>query len=191
MTTCTGGKEMSVASSLDRADEWLLSHLCDKRLEYLSQKEELTANEKAEILLIQELNMKLICNTLQKETPAQTVQGSDVTSGLLSKAYTNSVNITSQEAWYTSLLKRTLDVVDGIPCVGNVTVFVDSDEISISIMGHIRHDNDLACDVYEISFENLGGIEDFLIHVEGVEIALPDYLEFITEELPAILKKSL
>lgn len=182
---------MSVASSLDRADEWLLSHLCDKRLEYLSQKEELTANEKAEILLIKELNMKLICNTLQKEVPVQTVQGSDVTSGLLSKAYTNSVNITSQEAWYTSLLKRTLDVVDGIPCVGNVTVFVDSDEISISIMGHIRHDNDLACDVYEISFENLGGIEDFLIHVEGVEIALPDYLEFIAEELPAILKKSL
>lgn len=182
---------MSITSSLDRADEWLLSHLCDKRLEYLSQKEELTANEQAEVLLIQELNMKLICNTLNERTSTITVQSSDITSGLLSKAYVNSFSQLPQESWYTSLLKRTLDVVDGIPCVGSVNVYVDSDEIFITIMGHTRHDNDLACDVYEISFENLGGIEDFLIHIEGEEITLPDYLEFITEELPYILKKSL
>lgn len=191
MTTCTGGKEMGVTSSLDRADEWLLSHLCDRRLEYLSQKEELTKNEQAEVLLIQELNMKLICNTFKKEEPTMTVQSSDITSGLLSKAYVHSFNMPPQESWYTTLLKKTLDVVDGIPCVGSVNVYVDSDEIFITIMGHTSHDNDLACDVYEISFENLGGIEDFLIHIEGEEIALPDYLKFITEELPYILKNSL
>ena len=40
---------MSIASSLDRADDWLLSHLCDMRLLSLSQKEGLTSNDKAEI----------------------------------------------------------------------------------------------------------------------------------------------
>lgn len=182
---------MNVTANLDRADEWLLSHLCDKRLECLSQKKELTENERAEAALIQELNMKLICNTYSKEIFTQTEQNQDSTSELLSKAYTDTISYNSQEAWYTKLLKYTLDVVDEIPCVDNVIVFADSDEVIISIRGHVQHDNDLICDTYEISFENLGGIEDFLIHVEGVEIALPDYLEFVTEELPAILKKSL
>lgn len=190
-TACTGGKEMSIASSLDRADDWLLSHLCDMRLLSLSQKEELTSNDKAEIELIKDLNMRLICNSQKKEVKTVDVCASDLTEGLLSNAYSNTVDMKSEEAWYATLLKRTLDVIDGVPYVGNISVFIESDNVCITLMGHIRHDNDLDCNLYEISFENLGGCEDIAIFVEGVDISFPEYLTFIKEELPDILKKSL
>lgn len=161
---------MSIAPNLTRAEELLLSHLCDTRLLQLAQQESLNSNEKAEVELIQKLNMKLICDSLQEEKLEE-------------------VSLKGEEAWYSALLKESLDVIDGIPYVHDIAIDIGMEDLTITLVGCAN--DPLKCNVYEIYFENQGEPEEVQIQAEEVSISSEEYSTFLKEELSDILKRTL
>lgn len=200
---------MCVSECLSEKESQLLSEICDNFLTELSRKSSLTDSEKEKAKMISEINMKIICNTetanlspCNEFTKANNCLVFDNKNKLendqiISHAYQDTscqdTGYQDTEAWYTTILKTTLDVVDGIPYVGRTQLVISDEEVIIFIEGYSKDFiyADYDYEGYEIVFTNLGGIEDFLVTADEVEMDILEYIDFLNNDLYEVLKKTL